>query len=163
MTPGVRDSLGRIPSYVLMPSHGTVPLAQEGSSLSNRAKVLYNHFWVTPYDRDEMYPAGIYPASNQKWEGLPKWTAQDRSIENTDVVLWYVMGKTHIVRSEDWPIMNRAYMSFKLMPFGFFEQNPVLGKPPVTMPDGLTAKPAAGDNLRGQKTTDKDASSGERE
>lgn len=163
MTPGVRDSLGRMPSYVLMPSSGTVPLAQEGSSLSNRAKVLYNHFWVTPYSRDEMYPAGVYPASNQKWEGLPQWTAGNRSIENTDVVLWYVMGKTHIVRSEDWPIMNRAYMSFKLMPFGFFEQNPVLGKPPVTMPDGLTSKPLPEENIRGQKTTKGDTSSGKRE
>lgn len=151
MTPGVRDSLGRMPSYVLMPSEGAVPLAQEGSSLSNRAKVLYNHMWVTPYDRDEMYPAGMYPASNQQWAGLPQWTSQNRSIENTDVVLWYVMGKTHIVRSEDWPIMNRAYMSFKLMPFGFFEQNPVLGKPPVTLPDGLTNTAMPDENMTGQK------------
>ncbi|MDF9801156.1 primary-amine oxidase [Catalinimonas alkaloidigena] len=159
MTPGVRDSLGRMPSYVLMPSPGTTPLAHEGSSLSNRAKVLYNHFWVTPYERDEIYPAGMYPASNQKWEGLPQWTKQDRNIENTDVVLWYVMGKTHIVRSEDWPIMNRAYMSFQLVPFGFFEQNPALGVPPVSMPDGLTKKATPDKNLSGQKTP----ASGERE
>lgn len=32
---------------------------------------LYHHFWTTPYDAEEIYPAGDYPASNQKNEGLP--------------------------------------------------------------------------------------------
>jgi len=122
---------GHQPAYVLKPKKGTVPLAREGSSLSNRAQVLWKHLWVTPYNPSEMYPAGMYPASNQQFAGLPEWTKENRDIENEDVVLWYVMGKSHIVRPEDWPIMNHAGMSFKLEPWGFFKKNPAWGKPPV--------------------------------
>ncbi|MEQ8880461.1 MAG: hypothetical protein RLQ12_12550, partial [Cyclobacteriaceae bacterium] len=131
MNPSLENKWGHKPGYVLMPKQGTVPLALEGSSLSNRAKVLWHHFWVTPYEKDEIYPAGMYPPSDQKWEGLPDWTSKNRDIKNKDVVLWYVMGKSHVVRAEDWPIMNQASMSFKLVPFGFFDSNPVYGKPPV--------------------------------
>lgn len=122
---------GHNPSYVLNPKKGTVPLALEGSSLSNRAQVLWHHFWVTPYRQDEIYPAGMYPPSDQQFSGLPQWTKGNRNIKDKDVVLWYVMGKSHIVRPEDWPIMNHASMSFKLTPWAFFESNPVWGKPPV--------------------------------
>ncbi|MDX1617589.1 MAG: hypothetical protein R3224_02305 [Balneolaceae bacterium] len=122
---------GHNPSYVLIPKKGTVPLALEGSSLSNRAGVLWHHLWVTPYRQDEIYPAGMYPPSDQQFAGLPEWTKTNRNIKERDVVLWYVMGKSHIVRPEDWPIMNHASMSFKLTPWAFFESNPVWGKPPV--------------------------------
>ncbi len=71
-------------SYMLMPSAGVTPLAAKGSSLYNRAEVLYHHFWATPYDANEMYPAGEFPASNQKAAGLPTWTEANRSLENTD-------------------------------------------------------------------------------
>jgi primary-amine oxidase len=122
---------GHPPAYQLHPKKGTVPLAHKGSSISNRARVLYNHLWVTPYNRDQMYPAGMYPASDQKFAGLPKWTADNQNIKDEDVVLWYVMGKSHIVKPEDWPIMNHVGMSFQLKPWGFFKQNPAWGKPPV--------------------------------
>lgn len=117
-----------------MPSPGVVPLAEVGSSLYNRAAALYHHFWTTPYMADEMYPAGDFPSSNQKNEGLPKWTQQNRSIDNTDVVVWYVAGVNHIVRPEEWPIMNQHTVAITLMPFGFMSKNPVLGLPPVKLP-----------------------------
>ena len=63
-------------------------------------------------------------------EGLPAWTAADRSIEDTDVVLWYVFGIHHITRMEDWPIMPVDTVSFWLKPFGFFDRNPTLDVPP---------------------------------
>ena len=37
--------------------------------------------------------------------GLPAWTAANRPIENTDVVLWYVFGIHHVTRPEEWPVM----------------------------------------------------------
>jgi len=143
---------GHRPSYVLKPKKGTVPLARQGSSISNRAQVLWNHLWVTPYDRDEMYPAGKYPASDQKMAGLPEWTKGNSDVKNKDVVLWYVMGKSHVVKPEDWPIMNHAGMSFKLEPWGFFKQNPAWGKPPVndkiieSMEPGLEETETASEN-----------------
>jgi primary-amine oxidase len=65
--------------------------------------------------------------------GLTQWTAADRPIENTDVVLWYVFGIHHITRPEDWPVMPVDVVSFWLKPFGFFDRNPaldVVGTPP---------------------------------
>ncbi|SMD42802.1 primary-amine oxidase [Aquiflexum balticum DSM 16537] len=130
----VRNKFNHMSSYMLMPSPGVVPLAEVGSSLYNRAAALYHHFWTTPYRADEMYPTGDFPVSNQKNEGLPKWTQQNRNIDNTDVVVWYVAGVNHIVRPEEWPIMNQHTVSITLMPFGFMSKNPVLGLPPVKLP-----------------------------
>ncbi|MFD2200544.1 hypothetical protein [Shivajiella indica] len=130
----VRNKFNHMSSYMLMPSPGVVPLAEVGSSLYNRAGALYHHFWTTPYRADEMYPTGDFPVSNQKNEGLPKWTQQNRNIDNTDVVVWYVAGVNHIVRPEEWPIMNQHTVSITLMPFGFMSKNPVLGLPPVKLP-----------------------------
>jgi Cu2+-containing amine oxidase len=60
----------------------------------------------------------------------PRRAAQDRPIENTDVVLWYVFGIHHITRPEDWPVMPCDSVSFWLKPFGFFDRNPALDVPP---------------------------------
>ena len=60
----------------------------------------------------------------------PVWTAQNRPIQDTDVVLWYVFGIHHITRPEDWPIMPVDTVSFWLKPFGFFDRNPALDVPP---------------------------------
>ena len=65
--------------------------------------------------------------------GLGRWTLANRSIENTDVVMWYVFGIHHITRPEDWPVMPVDVVSFWLKPFGFFDRNPsldVVGTPP---------------------------------
>ena len=71
--------------------------------------------------------------------GLPAWTAANRSIENTDVVLWYVFGIHHVTRPEDWPVMPVDYTGFTLKPVGFFDRNPALDVPPAPRthcPDG---------------------------
>jgi primary-amine oxidase len=90
---------------------------------------------VTPYDRDERRAAGEYPNQHEGGDGLPRWTAADRRIVDTDVVLWYTFGVTHFVRPEDWPVMPVEYTGFLLQPVGFFDRNPALDVPP-TNPDG---------------------------
>ena len=55
----------------------------------------------------------------------------NRSIDNTDVVLWYVFGIHHITRPEDWPVMPVDTVSFWLKPVGFFDRNPALDVPPA--------------------------------
>ena len=84
-----------------------------------------------PTTPDERWPCGEFPTSPQPTTGLPGWTAADRSIEDTDVVLWYVFGIHHITRMEDWPIMPVDTVSFWLKPFGFFDRNPTLDVPPT--------------------------------
>ena len=61
----------------------------------------------------------------------PRWTADDRSLVDTDLVVWYSFGVTHFVRPEDWPVMPVEYTGFMLMPFGFFDRNPALDVPPT--------------------------------
>src|SRR4029077_2541701 len=81
------------------------------------------------YDPDERRAAGEYPNQHSGGDGLPRWTAQDRSIAGTAVVVWYTFGLTHFVRPEDWPVMPVEYTGFALMPFGFFDRNPALDLP----------------------------------
>jgi primary-amine oxidase len=100
--------------------------------LRKKAGFLAHQVWVTQYQEGEEYPAGLYPASNRVYDGLPAWTAKNRAIDNNDVVIWYVAGITHIVRPEEWPIMSVHRMGFSLMPFGFFSSNPTLG---ISNPD----------------------------
>ena len=73
----------------------------------------------------------VGPQANSSTSPLrtPGWRngrKADRSIDNTDVVLWYVFGIHHITRPEDWPVMPVDMVSFWLKPFGFFDRNPSL-------------------------------------
>ncbi len=89
-----------------------------------------HHVWVTPFHPDEKYGAGDFPNQSKGGDGLKRWTEQDRPIENTDVVLWYTFGHTHIPRPEDYPVMPTAYIGFTLKPNGFFTANPANDLPP---------------------------------
>jgi primary-amine oxidase len=51
-------------------------------------------------------------------------------VADTDVVLWYTFGHTHIPRPEDYPVMPTAYIGFLLKPVGFFDLNPANNLPP---------------------------------
>jgi primary-amine oxidase len=86
---------------------------------------------VTPYHADERFPAGMYPTLSQPGQGLPAWTADNRSIEETDIVLWSTLGMHHVVRAEEWPVMPVSWHSFELRPFDFFDGNPALRLPRV--------------------------------
>jgi primary-amine oxidase len=76
-----------------------------------------------------MYAGGDYPNQSRGGDGLAKWTAANRSIENQDVVLWYTMGITHNPRPEDWPVMPVHLAGFRLVPWGFFSRNPAMDLP----------------------------------
>ena len=93
---------------------------------------MWNHVWVTPFDKDERYPAGEFPNQHPGGDGLPRWTKADRSIMDRELVVWYVLGHHHIVRPEDWPVMPVSRLGFALKPVGFFTRNPALDVPPST-------------------------------
>ncbi len=126
----IRNGLGTPVGYKLVPSGMFPPLLDQSSPAFRRAEVIGHTLWVTPYHPDERWPCGDFPTQSEQDAGLPVWTAQDRSIENTDVVLWYVFGLHHIPRPEDWPVMPVDIVSFWLKPFGFFDRNPALDVPP---------------------------------
>jgi primary-amine oxidase len=126
------NATGQHAGYMLMPGTQAKTFLPENSLLRKKASFLNHQLWVTQYQENQEYPAGMYPASNKVYDGLAEWTAKNRMIGNNDVVLWYVAGITHIVRPEEWPIMSVHRMGFSLMPFGFFSRNPTLG---ISNPD----------------------------
>ena len=126
----VRNGLGSSVGYKLVPSGMFPPLLDPSTPAFRRAEAIGHTLWVTPYREDERWPCGDFPNLSSRDSGLSAWTAADRPIENTDVVLWYVFGIHHITRPEDWPVMPVDTVSFWLKPFGFFDRNPALDLPP---------------------------------
>jgi primary-amine oxidase len=122
----VTNGLGSHPSYKLVPSGAIPPMFDPRSPVLKRANVIGHTLWVTPNHPDERWPAGEFVNQSTADTGLGEWTKADRSIENTDVVLWYVFGIHHITRPEDWPVMPVDIVSFWLKPYGFFDRNPAL-------------------------------------
>ncbi len=126
------NRLGNPVAYKLIPTMSTpTMLADPDSSVGRRAGFARHNLWVTPYAADERRAAGEYPNQSAGGDGLPEWTAADRSIVDTDVVVWYTFGVTHFVRPEDWPVMPVEYTGFLLSPYGFFDRNPTLDLPPT--------------------------------
>ncbi len=126
----VRNRLDEPVGYRLVPGENAVPFASDDASVIKRAGFLKKHVWVTPYRDDEKYAAGDYPNQRATGDGLPQWTSADRSIQDTDLVVWYTFGHTHIPRPEEWPVMPVHRIGFMLKPDGFFHRNPALDVPP---------------------------------
>jgi primary-amine oxidase len=113
-------------SYKLVPTACIPALIDASSPVVRRAPVIGHTLWVTRHADDERWPAGEYPTQGRGEDGVTRWIEQNRSLENTDVVLWYVFGIHHVTRVEDWPVMPVDTVSFWLKPFGFFDRNPAL-------------------------------------
>jgi primary-amine oxidase len=125
----VHNRLGTPVGYKLVPGGCFPPMFDHESPVLRRAQAIGHTLWVTPFDEEERWPCGEFVVQSREDRGLPVWTAQDRSIEDTDVVLWYVFGIHHITRPEEWPVMSVDTVSFWLKPVGFFDRNPALDVP----------------------------------
>ncbi|MDH3678635.1 MAG: primary-amine oxidase [Acidimicrobiia bacterium] len=124
------NCVGQPVAYKLMPGYAPTMLAHPDAAISDRATFGTKNLWVTPYDPDEMHAAGEFPYQHPGGDGLPRWTSADRSIEDTDIVVWHTFGTTHISRPEDWPVMPVESVGFTLKPYGFFDRNPSLDLAP---------------------------------
>jgi primary-amine oxidase len=140
----VTNAVGEPVGYRFVPGDNAFPFASANAWWRKRAGFVNYHVWVTPYRDDERYAAGDYPNQSTGGDGLVKWTEQDRPVEDTDVVLWYTFGHTHLPRPEDYPVMPAAYIGFLLKPSGFFDLNPANDLPPSARKAGLPLA-AAGD------------------
>ncbi len=126
MNPGRRNELGEPVGYLLIPGENSVPYMAPSSWIRKRAGFVNAHLWATPFEGSEMNAGGAYVNQSREGGGLPQWTRGNRSIENTDVVLWYTLGITHIPRPEEWPVMPVHRAGFQLVPSGFFSSNPTM-------------------------------------
>ena len=104
---------GEFPSYELIPHVGDGNLrttAEEGFSRGE--------FWVTEHKPGERF------VSTDDADLLSSYISGD-SVENTDVVLWYVVHEHHEVRDEDAPFMPMEWVHFQLRPRNFFDATPM--------------------------------------
>jgi len=125
----VTNALGQPVAYKLMPNHVIRPFAHPGSAVAKRAPFMFHPVWVTAYDKDELFATGDYPNQSGGGQGLPAFAARERTLTDTDVVVWFTFGTNHVVRPEDWPVMPVHPIGFKLLPAGFFVGNPSLDNP----------------------------------
>ncbi|MEA2562224.1 MAG: primary-amine oxidase [Acidobacteriota bacterium] len=127
VNPSRQNRLGYPVGYELDPLNSAHEYLMSGDDPPTRRALFATHnLWVTPYRPDEIYAAGVYVNQSKGGDGLPAWTAADRPIENTDIVLWYTLGFHHVPRAEDWPVMPLEQHSFELRPANFFDRSPVL-------------------------------------
>ena len=132
---GVRNAVDEPVAYKLVPAHATAPLlAQPDAAITSRAAFGTRHLWVTPFAADERRAAGDFPNQHPGGDGLPRWTAADRPVVDTDIVVWHTVGVTHFCRPEDFPVMPVEYTGFTLKPFGFFDRNPAIDLAPSPSP-----------------------------
>ncbi len=92
VNPGVRNGLGQPVAYKLVPGSTPTLLADPESSVGRRAGFAASNLWVTPYRADERRAAGDHPNQHAGGDGLPAWTAADRPITDTDIVVWHSFG-----------------------------------------------------------------------
>ena len=133
--PAITNHVGNPVSYQLSANSSGRTLLDENEIAHRRAAFTDYSLWVTPYAVNERFAAGDYPNQHPGGAGLPAWTAADRSIENSDLVLWYTMAMHHVVRAEDWPIMPTVYKEFELRPFDFFDYNLSVSAPSIAPED----------------------------
>ena len=134
-----RNAVGRPTAYHLVPQPTALLMADPASTVAARAAFATKHLWGTAYDPEERWPAGRYPNAHQGGGGLPAYTADDRSLDGEDIVLWHTFGLTHIPRPEDWPIMPVDYAGFWFKPYGFVDRNPALDVPESSQAHGVHA------------------------
>ncbi|KAK4257031.1 hypothetical protein QN277_006676 [Acacia crassicarpa] len=121
---------GQLTGYKLVSGSNCLPLAGPEAMFLRRAAFLKHNLWVTSYSCDEMFPGGEFPNQNPRiGEGLASWVKKNRSLEEADIVLWYVVGITRVPRLEDWPVMPVERIGFMLMPHGFFNCSPAVDVP----------------------------------
>jgi len=79
VNPAVRNAVDEPVGYKLLPSATPTLLAREGSFIADRAGFATHNLWVTPYEPSERRAAGDHPNQHKGGDGLPRWTAADRS------------------------------------------------------------------------------------
>ena len=131
INPETRNWVGRPTGYKLEAGSAVQPYTHPDSPSGRRGRFIQHQLWVTPFHADERFPAGEFVNQSKGEEGLPSWTRADRPVENTDIVVWHSFGLHHLPRPEDHPVQSCVTCGFKLMPSGFFDQNPVIDLPPT--------------------------------
>ena len=120
-----KNSLGQEKGYLIM-GHTHLSQLDDEDSPQKRAAWSKEELWVTPYNKNEKFISGRFPNQSDGSDGILKWTAQERSIDNTDIVCWYTLGFHHYTLPEDWPVLSTKWTSFMIRPAMSFDRNPAI-------------------------------------
>ncbi|MGI9597698.1 MAG: primary-amine oxidase [Acidimicrobiales bacterium] len=124
------NGIGNPTGFKLLPADTSTLFPSDASRIAGRAGFATKNIWVTPTSSDERFPAGDHVTQSEpNGQGLPRWTAADRSLVDTDITVWHTFGLTHSARPEDYPVMPVEYARCTWVPFGFFDRNPALDLP----------------------------------
>jgi primary-amine oxidase len=132
INPNRLNHVGKPVGYKIYPDNPVTSFLKPGSPSGTRSNFIENQLWVTKFDPEERYPAGEFMNHSTGAGGVADFVKADRPIENTDIVLWHVFGLHHQPRPEDFPVQPCITTGFKLMPVGFFDQNPGIDIAPET-------------------------------
>ena len=123
-----RGATGRPSGYTLVPAGNTATLFPRSLERGPMG-FTFHHVWVTPYRDGELYAGGRYPNQPPPHyaDALYHYAGKE-SIYDRDIVVWYSLGETHVVRPEDFPLMSNMKLSVRFLPDGFFAKNPALGR-----------------------------------
>jgi primary-amine oxidase len=121
----VTNKLGQHKSYQIL-GHSHLSNLDSEDFPQKRAAWSAEQLWVTPHNPGELYPSGKYPNQSDGSEGILQWVAQQRSVDNTDLVMWYTMGFHHVTLPEDWPILATMWHTVTLRPAFSYERNPAV-------------------------------------
>lgn len=85
------------------------------------------HLAVTKYHDSEYRVNSPYEQydgqESVRGQNLDTFLADGESLVDEDLVAWICVGREHIVRQEDLPLVSNFGGGFSLMPWNFFEQN----------------------------------------
>jgi primary-amine oxidase len=119
---------GRPAGYAIVPVENAATIFP-GSRERGPVGFTFHHLWVTPYRDGELYAGGKYPDQPPPdYADTLYHYADQRSIYDRDIIVWYSLGETHVVRPEDYPLMSNMKLSVRFVPDGFFARNPALGR-----------------------------------
>jgi primary-amine oxidase len=127
--PNSVSALGHPAAYLIESGMNTLPFLSADSAARKRAGFTEHHFFATRYRDEEKFAGGDYPVTTAPPNNILNWCHDNERIQNSDVVVWYTFGVTHVARPEDFPVMPTAHASVRLLPKGFFKRNPALELP----------------------------------
>ncbi len=124
INPNVKTKLKNNPGIWLDGHSGTTAILDDADAPQMRAGFSKTTMWVSRFQPQEQWAAGLYPNLSSKDEGLPAFVSDNESIANEDLVMWYNLAFRHIPRPEDFPILPTYWHELKLRPASFFDMDP---------------------------------------
>lgn len=121
-----KNKHGNATAFAIETHDIAVPLSTYDYAPLLRAAFASHSFWVTRFRDDERYAAGDFPSQGKAGAGLMSFISMPEPVENADVVVWPTIGLTHVPRPEDYPVMPSESVGLRIVPHGFFDQNPAL-------------------------------------